>query len=742
MESNQNRVNLLHLMRRHPLLFVVTLLITALAALGYHYLTPSQYRSEAIIKKPAEKEGATQISLIGNDRSAATEQLRSTALLCKALEKDHQLLTGYYITTDFRVEQTAYRFPYDVQFRITGNSAFALQHYTIEAVNNQVYKLVTSAGTKQGHFGKELTDRNLILTITANKTTLPANRYFVSPPVYSFTIESAPFLANRLIAENRIETTDRNGVVTVACTASHPDMAQRLTHAIVQQYIEGTASNNSSETIPTYIKNLDDKIDYVANQMGETEQKIAEFKRDHRITDLRLDTETSLTVYRELQLQKTNLEMKMATLDNLSNYLRKFRDENNSLVEYGAIEDPEFTAEINKLNDLYQNNEQETKRKEVERLKSTIAERILNTRKKTAIQIEGLSLALQNNQRSLASIPGKATALEALGRKLELDKKVYDLLSHKRAQAIVDFQVTPFGGQIIKDAGIPTSPVFPNLWVLALGALLSGITLGWPVAYAVETRQLDRVPSQLAVQETIPMLGTVNVHTGSSSSVMSAFNGLCTRILMMRDIKTITVTSAGHHCGKTATVAGLARTLASMGKKILVMDMNIKNPQVASALNVKPDHTLAELIAGEVTLEQAITRSEHSNLAVLTAGEMPMGINSWLSDHQRENINQQLQSQYDYILIDTPGTIGRVDALPFIRTSSVTLFVMRKGASKQESVGMIKELSNTLQINTIFGVINNYTKRSHNQFNNIEAGEAHNKTGPRPFLRRVALWSF
>lgn len=742
MESNHLRINLFHLIRRRTLVFGVTLLLTGIAAAAYLYLTPPIYRSETIIKKPVEKEGTTQISLLGNDRSAATEQLRNVNLLSSALEQDKELLTGYYITTDFRTEQTAYRFPYHIQFRITGNSAFAQQHYSIESVNDQVYQLTSSTGTIQGNFGTEVTDRNLTINITKKSVSVPVDRHFVSPPIYSFTIESARALAQRLITEKRIETSDNNGLITIACTAPHPDLAHRLTRAIVQQYITGFATDPTSESIPTYIKHLDEKINYVATQMGETEQTIATYKKDHHITDITLDTETSLTVYRELLMQKTQLEMKMAALDNLSNYLRKFRDENNAQVEYGTIEDSEFTADLNRLNAIYNNNEQGSKHKEVETLKSTIAERILNTRKKTAIQIEGLTLAIQNNQRSLAAIPGKATALETLGRKLELDKKVYDLLSHKRAQAIVDFQVTPLTGQIIKDAGIPTAPVSPTLWIVTLIALITGIITAWPIAYTLEKRNKSRISSQLSMPVTVPMLGSINAHNSSSASILSAFNALCTRILMMRDIKIITVTSAGNQCGKTSTVIGLAKTFAAMGKKVLVLDMNLKNPKVATELKSAPDSTVAQIIEGTASVEQAITHTEYPHLDLLTAGDLPMGINSWLSFSRKEGINQQLQSQYDYILIDTPGTIGKVDALPFIRTSNITLFVMRQGASKQESLGMIGELSRTLQTDSIYGVINNYSKGVKNQSDNVESENRDTKTSRQPLLRRVALWSY
>lgn len=742
MESNRISGNLIYLIRRRSLTFIVTLLVTGVAATTYLYLTPSLYRTETIIKKPIEKESATQISLLGNDRSAVTEQMLSSDFISSAIEDQPELLTGYYITTDFRTEQTAYRFPYDIQFRITGNSAFALQHYTIEPVNDQIYKLTSSTGIKQGYFGKAFSDRNLAITITSKNASIPVDRHVIAPPVYSFTIESAQSLAQRLIAEQRIEITDRNGLITIACTAPHPDLAQRMTRALSQKYLAGTEKNHTNNSVPTYIKHLDEKIDYVASQMSVTEQKIAEYKKEHHITDITLDTETSLTVYRELQLQKTNLEMRMATLDNLSNHLRKFRDENNAQVEYGALDDPEFSADLNRLNVIYRNNEQRTKSKEVEALKSTIAERILNTRKKTAVQIEGLTLALQNNQRSLASIPGKATALESLGRKLELDKKVYDLLSQKRAQAIVDFHVTPIAGQIIKDAAIPTAPVSPILWVVALIALITGITVGWPIAYTLEKRKTSRIPSQLSTQESIPLLGTINTHNHSLSSILGAFNALCTRILMMNDLKTITVTSAGNCCGKTKTVVGLAKTFSAMGKRVLVMDMNLKNQKLATELKTAPEYTLAEVIAGSVSVEQAITQTEHPNLDLLSAGDLPMGINSWLSFSRKEGVNQQLQSQYDYILIDTPGTTGRVDALPFIRSSSLTLFVMRQGTAKQESLDMIGELSRTLQSDTIQGVLNKYTGKAHYQSNSEKAEDRGTETGLRPLLRRVALWSY
>lgn len=80
----------------------------------------------------------------------------------------------------------------------------------------------------------------------------------------------------------------------------------------------------------------------MANELAATENQIANYKKENQITELNFDTEKSLSVLKDLQLQKTQLEMNMATLDNISNYLRKNRDSNNSQIEYGAIRHPVF----------------------------------------------------------------------------------------------------------------------------------------------------------------------------------------------------------------------------------------------------------------------------------------------------------------------------------------------------------------------------------------------------------------
>jgi Mrp family chromosome partitioning ATPase len=714
MKEVKNYSNLLMMTRKYPVLLSSLIVLGTISSLFYCYMTEPEYKSEAIIeKRNPENQAVAQINMPWAERSAITEKIMTESFVSEAIERNEGLQHSYYIITDYRREQTQYRFPYTVKHRVIGNPEFSKQQYKIEKVNSNIFKLTAEYnGVKrvlQGEFGKELIENNLALTVTERELkSLAEESFYLQAPQYIFTIESPVTMAKRLLADNKsISAKETNGIVTISCEEGHPDKAKKLTEAI-SNYLVGESIESKKTSGNNSTADIDVRIEEISKSMSETEAQIASYKKANKITDINIDTETSMAVLKELQLQKTNLEMTLATLDNLSNYLRKNIDGNNAQVEYGTIQDPEFITQINRLNEIYRDNgEAASASKEVQQLKSSIAERILNTRKKTTIQLEGINLAVNNYQRNLSSIPDHAAALTVLERKLNLDRKVYDLLSEKRAQAIVSGGVAgSVLGRIVRPATLPTAPSTPVWWMVALTALLSVLSVFRISTILIERKRTNTVNVEQTRLTNIktPFLGSIELFDEESGN-NEDLQTITAKIMMVPNAQTITITSANRSEGKTAVSVALAQNLAAMDKRVLVIDMNMYQPSLGADLGIAFNKTLADTLTGECDIHDAITITSRPNLEALTAGNMLMGINTWLSSAKKDEILSELKKHYDYIIIDTPGVNQHIDALPMIKISDITLFTIKTHSTRKDSLNVAENLKETHKIENLFCVL-------------------------------------
>ena len=720
----------------------------------YLYLSPKKYASETTISIPLKAQQFGNIKLFPSSQTTTTEEITSVPFLKEAL-KDNASLIRYYIKKDFTKESTNYRFPYNINYRVSGAPDFNTQHYSITTLNATSFQITSTihgiSRTKNGTFGDELIDNNIILTVT-KKTTSRNESYLLMAPEYLFTIESPLSMAQKLVsAKQNLMVTDSDGLLKISCRSDNPDHAKAIAQAITNKILGKIKESNNSMEDNTEVQQLNIQLQTISDQLSETEYQIAQFKKSNNITELEYDTEKSLAVMRELQLQKTNLEMKMAALDNLSNYLRKNRDSDNSMAEYGAIDDQQFTNQMALLNEKYQlknsGNATKTTDAEIELIKSSIAERILNTRKRTAVQIEGLQHAIHANQKNLWAIPEKASALMALDRKLQLDKKVYELMSDKRALAIVNMQTPATNMRVLKPAYTPITPVSPNPLVVMGTCLLLGIIAGWPVARFREYRKTLNINKREQIDElqTLPFMGTIE----SGENLLTSVNNLCTKIMMRPDAKTITFASAGNTEGKSFIASRLSQALSAMDKKVLLLDMDLCNPQLAEIFHSTPPNSLADVIQGNCDIHDAICLTSFPNLELLIAGNLLSGINTLISSEKKNEIFNTLKKHFDYIIINTSEITNNIDAIPLMKMSDLNLFVVRANTSRKQSLVLAAQVKNDFEITNLFCLLNNASdntserkSRTRNRNININREKTEKSAFVPDVLRRIALWFY
>jgi capsular exopolysaccharide synthesis family protein len=154
-----------------------------------------------------------------------------------------------------------------------------------------------------------------------------------------------------------------------------------------------------------------------------------------------------------------------------------------------------------------------------------------------------------------------------------------------------------------------------------------------------------------------------------------------------RPVRTIGVTSSMPGEGKTTTALNLALVSSmSLGRRVLLVDCDMRRPKVHTALGLRPEAGLAEVLTGEATLDRAVVKAEGTDLLVLPVRSTPSNPSELLSSDRMRSLVEELARSYDQVIFDTPPTLAIPDAKIMSELMDGIVFVVRANATPREDV--------------------------------------------------------
>lgn len=496
-----------------------------------------------------------------------------------------------------------------------------------------------------------------------------------------------------------------------------PQKGETILNELIDAYMKASvdAKNRIADSTIAFV---DNRLALVSRELTGVEKDIQEFKQANQLADLTEQARQLITSTGDFSKLLTEQEVKLSVINTLEQYIG---DENNGtriVPSSLVLEDPTFIALVQKYNNFL-----------VERERLLISSTPSNPMVQSIdAQLRNLRLDLQSNLSSFKS--GIQTTIEELkGRSGKLDQKIqqvpakerifldysrqqaikqelYLFLLKKREESAISKSSNLAVARIIDPAKSESAPFMPKRMLTYLVGLLLGLIIPSIFLYLKDLLNRKVINKQDITGNTpVPILAEIShtkknedivVGTDAVTPIAEQFRAMRTNlqfVLAGAQEKVILLTSSMSGEGKSFVAMNLATTLALSGKKVVLMELDLRKPKISEKLGLRNKQGFSTYAIGKTSIDDLIQPSGiHENCWVITSGPVPPNPAELLLLDQTKQLFLTLRKQFDYIVIDT-APVGLVtDAQLLGYLADVTLYLVRQGYTFKQQLQLSKEL--------------------------------------------------
>lgn len=472
---------------------------------------------------------------------------------------------------------------------------------------------------------------------------------------------------------------------------------------------------------------IEERLNKVEDELNATENAMAEFKRSSGLTNLTGDAQKVLEGNSEYEKKRVEINTQL----NLVTYLREYvNDPKNKLqaipVNVG-LKETSLVTSINKYNEgVIERNRllRTASESNPAVLDLTVSLDLMAQAVKTSVESLYESLTIQKRdvekeankyESKIGNAPTQEKVLEEYKRQQEVKAGLYLMLLQKREENSIALAATADNAKIIDAALANDLPVAPKKSMILLVALVLGCAIPVAVIYLMEIlRYKIEGRNDLEKLTTVPILGDVSVdhnlkkgqrgiavRENENNTMTETFRSIRTNLQFLLngpEKKVIQFTSTTSGEGKTFVSSNLAMSLALLGKKVILLGLDIRKPRLAEMFGFA-DRTkgITTYLAGDaedkdLLYRQIIPSGINANLDILPAGIVPPNPAELLSKENLDKAIEILKEKYDYILLDT-APVGLVtDTLIISRVSDACIYVCRADYTPKNDINMLNTL--------------------------------------------------
>jgi len=754
-EQSEEQVNIQELLFRYLIhwpWFVVSIIICIACAWGYLRLTTPIYNISATVLIKDEKKGGgasmssdlekmglegfiSSSSNVDNEievlrsKSLAREVVNNLGLFVTYMDEDEFPSKELYHTSPVLVSlthQEADKLPgrMEINMILQPTGALGVQITVGEKeYQKQFDKLPAVFPTDEGTVAFFANNDTLSAVCPENITkerhiTAFINRPFSVLKEYVNSLSIAP-------------TSKTTSVVVISLENTNTRRGRDYINKLLEMY-NINANNDKNEVAQKTAEFIDERIGIISKELGSTEQDLENFKRSAGITDLSSEAQIALTGNAEYEKKRVENQTQINLVMDLQRYMKG--NEYEVLPSNIGLQDAASAGAIDRYNQML------VERKRLLRTSTENNPTIINldtsiramrtnvqatldaTLKGLQITKEDLAREASRYSRRINDAPTQERQFVSIARQQEIKSGLYLMLLQKREENAITLAATANNAKIIDEALADDNPISPKKMLVYLAALVLGVGLPVGVIYLIgltkfkiEGRADVEKLTSLPVVGDIPLAdektGSIAVFENQNNLMSETFRNVRTNLQFMlengKNVILVTSTISGE--GKSFISANLAISLSLLGKKVVIVGLDIRKPGLNKVFNIpKKEHGITQYLTNTTAnLMDFVQPSDiNKNLFILPGGTVPPNPTELLARGGLEKAIETLKANFDYVILDT-APVGMVtDTLLIGRVADLSVYVCRADYTHKAEFTLINELAENNKLPNLCIAIN------------------------------------
>lgn len=711
--------------------FVLSILICyGCAAFYLRRTAPVYQRSASVLVKDSRKGSSSEITafsdIIGGGmirRSVDNEiYIFQSRRLMEEVVNKLDLTTRYLQKGRIRVQDLYGRSPLLVKYLSTNpNEAGQFKAHIIDEQNVRLFDFSNNKGF------------SITVGIGDTVSTPMGMLYLRQTPYISQHIDRDIIVGKSTLNETieayrtklKCEIKDKQAsVINLTMDDVVPKRAEDVINGIIDAYnIDAISDKRTISDITD--KFINERLVILGKELTDADSDVAAFKQTYKIYSPEDDVSLSASELSSLKNQSLSLEGSLE----IARYIRDFINNDateRSLIPAATVSMSGASGALASQIEIY--NERVLTRQRLLANSSANSPVILELDNDIAAvreavissldsHIKGLSLQLDNIRREqniadtrITSTPVKEKELLSMTRQQKVKEELYIYLLTKREENSLTGATAESNARVIDTAYGSNRPISPKRTLIYMIAFVLGALIPFVILYIMEMLNTTvRGRKEIEDNLSVPFLGDVPTYHGKAQygiavrptgrdMLSESFRILRTNMSFMsidNEQKVILVTSSTPHSGKTFVSTNLAMTLATSGKKVLLMDFDLRRRTLSKQMGHRTDKKgITGYLSGSIARpEDAVSKtSVDENLDIMYAGIQPPNPAEMLMSSRIDTMMKELREIYDYIILDSVPAMVVADAMITDRLADLTIYVVRQGYLDRRQLPDIEKL--------------------------------------------------
>lgn len=729
--------------------FVASIVVCLIGGWIYlHYTTPVYSITGSVIIKDNKKNNSVSTGLADledlgfysstNNFDNEVEVLHSRTLLKKVVE-ELDLYINYRTRENLRPVELYKDTP--VKVWLTPEEAEKLPNgaAVLEVVLKPGGKLSVSTEIDEQEFKQDFNKLPALLTTPYGTFSFtPGDSAIVEKEQeITVTVAAPRIMANGYANALSVEPTSKTTTIAqITLQNTSPQRGVDFINKLIEIY-NRDANDDKNEVASKTAEFIDERIKIINGELVTTEKELETFKRDAGLTDLKSDAQLALSENSEYEKKRAENSTQLRLVQFLSEYANNPDHAYEVLPVNVGLTDTGLTELINRYNEMLLERKRLLRTSSesnpvvvnldasIRAMRSNVQTTILSVQKGLMITKADLERQAGKYAGRITSAPGQERQLVSISRQQEIKAGLYLMLLQKREENAITLASTANNARIVDEAQAELFPVSPKGKLIYLIAFVLGIAIPVGIIYIIEllrykiedrsdVNKLTTVPiiGDIPASDNMPKEGSVVVRENQNDMMAETFRNVRTNVQYMlgSNQKVVLITSTTSGEGKSFVAANLAISFALLGKKVVIVGLDIRKPGLNKAFQMshKEDGITRYLADPEHTDLMSLLQQSNvtPNLYILPGGAIPPNPTELVARDSLVQAVDRLKKEFDYVILDT-APIGMVTDTQLIsRVADMSIYVCRAGYTPKAGYLFINELRDHKKLPNLCTIIN------------------------------------